>query len=53
LIVTERVPPSAGTTVDELLTDAVQRTAPGPVTLVVDVDPQAMSSVAMLLRTMP
>jgi hypothetical protein len=50
--VSERVPPSAGTTVDDEVTDAVHRTAPGPVTLVVDVDPQARSSAAMPLRTM-
>jgi hypothetical protein len=45
LTVTARPPPSAGTTLDDALIDAVQRTAPGEVTLVADVDPQALTTI--------
>jgi hypothetical protein len=43
LTVTPTPPPSAGTTLDEVLIDAVQRVVPGAVTLVTDVEPQALT----------
>ena len=47
LIVTETVPPCAGTAFDDVPMDAAHRTAPGAVTLVTEVDPQAA-----MMRTM-
>ena len=49
--VTETGPPLAGTTVEGALTVAAQRTAPGVVTSVADVDPHAASTAVPRAQT--
>ena len=46
LSVTDTAPPWAGTVLEEVVIEAAHRTAPGAVTFVTDVDPQAAMKMA-------
>jgi hypothetical protein len=46
LSVTDTAPPWAGTLLDDVVIEAAHRTAPGAVTFVTDVDPQAVMTMA-------